>query len=249
MSKISGFAILLALIGVSYSPNAHAQYVDKDDLARFDSELDRDSFMATARFRAVMVPPFLLGLAFDEHANNWQDGTTNFAYGVEFSWRRNQDFEIGLAIDYADLSMPGQFWLASDDPPEDADWTTVDIGLLSLVLSSYWFWDVNEWFSPYLGGGIGPALVIGEVNKYNPRPGTPCRTAGTYNPPGCVGENGEPDLDAYFDPAEKENIPPVLPVLNLTLGARFNISKHGVLKLEFGFQNYLFAGIAAGGQW
>lgn len=242
-------SLFVALTGLLASPAAFAQYIDHDDRARFESELAQDEFMAVARFRAIMVPPFALGLFFDEHANNWENGNTNFAYGVEFSWRRSTDFEIGLAIDYADLSMAGQFWLASDDPPEDADWTVVDASLLSVVISSYWFWNINEWFTPYVGGGIGPGFIIGDVLKYNPRVGSPCRQSGVFNPPGCLDENGQPDLAAHFDPAEKEDIPPILPVINVVGGARFNIQKHGVLKLELGFQNYLFAGISAGGQW
>jgi len=248
VNKISSF-LIAAMLSLAVSSVAQAQYVDRDDMARFESELKRDEFMTVARFRAIMLPPFLLGLFFDEHANNWQDGTTNFAYGVEFSWRRGEDFEIGLAVDYADLSMPGQFWLASGDPPEESDWTVVDASMLSLVISSYWFWNVEEWFTPYVGGGIGPGIILGDVLKYNPRVGSPCRQSGVYNPPGCLGEDGKPNLEAHFDPAEKEDIPPVIPVLSLTAGARFNIKKHGVLKVEFGFQNYLFAGISAGGQW
>ena len=241
---------LLILILLSVLPStAMAQYVDRDDSARFESELGTDEFMMVGRFRAVAVPGFMLGLFFDEHATNWQDGQTNFAYGAEFTWRRKRSFEIGFAIDYADLSMPSQFWLSSGDPPEDGDWTVVDAKLMSLVISSYWFWEPKPWLSPYIGGGIGPGLVIGDVLKYNPKPSSPCRQPGVLGPPACFSQNGEPNLEEDFDPATKEDIPPVLPVINLVGGLRFNIGKHGVLKLEVGFQNYAFAGIAAGGQW
>lgn len=216
---------------------------------RFESEFDTDEFMMVGRFRAVAIPGFMLDVFFDEHANNWQDDQTNFAYGAEFTWRRKGDFELGFAIDYADLSMPSQFWQSSGDPPEDGDYTVVDTQLLSLVISSYWFWEPKPWLSPYIGGGIGAGVVIGDVVKYNPKPGSPCRQPGVLGPAACFSENGEPDLANDFDPPTKEDIPPVIPVINLVGGVRFNIQKYGVIKLEVGFQDYAFAGISMGGQW
>lgn len=240
---------LLALLGLLTPATSFAQYVDRDDPARFESELDKDDFMMVGRFRAVHLPGFMLDLFFDEHANTWQDDQTNFAYGAEFSWRRKRDFEIGFAIDYANLSMPSQFWLASGDPPEDGDWTTVDAQLLSVVISSYWFWNPQPWLSPYIGGGIGPGVMLGDVLKYNPKPGSPCRQPGVLGPPECYTLDNQPDLEANFDPPVEEDIPPVIPVINVVGGLRFNIQKHAVLKLEVGFQNYAFGGIALGGQW
>jgi opacity protein-like surface antigen len=240
--------IIFSLLALLLPGTAMAQYVDRDDEARFESELNKDEFMMVARFRAITVPGFMLGLFFDEHANNWDD-QANFAYGAEFSWRRDEDFEIGFALDYADLTMPSQFWLSSGDQPEDGDWTVVDAKLMSLVITSYWFWNPKPWLSPYVGGGIGAGLMLGDVLKYNPKPGSPCRQPGVLGPPSCYSQNGEPDLAADFDAPVKEDIPPVIPVINIVGGVRFNIKKHGVIKLELGFQDYAFAGIAAGGQW
>jgi len=148
--------------------------------------------------------------------------------------------------------MPSQFWLEKDKAPVEADYTTVDMQLLSVAFTTYWFWNVQKWLSPYVGGGIGPGIVFGEILKYNPAPGTQCRadaSAGTVGADSCYGDDGKPDLSNDYEAPEKEKIPPVLPVINLSAGLRFNIARYGVLKLEVGFQDYFYSGAAVGVQW
>ena len=223
---------------------ASAQYVDQDDRVRFEDDIAKDEFMITGRFRMVGLPGFFLDAFYDEHENHWSDGQSNFAYGAEFSWR-NQDLEVGFSVEYADLSMNDGFWRSSGDPIEEGEWTQFDFQFLSFVIATYWYWDVKPWFSPYVGGGIGPGFFLGEVLKYSPTNTSGCRS----NREACFDENGDPRLETDFNAAEEEEIPFVLPVLNVTGGMRFNIEKHFVIKLEVGLHNYLFAGLNLGGQW
>lgn len=237
------FAIVLCAL--LFVPSlASAQYVDRDDNVRFEEDFDKDEFMLTARFRTVALPSFMLGLFYDEHMNNWSEGKTNFAYGAEFTWR-NPDLEVGFSVEYADLTMADGYWRASDDPVEESQWTQFDIKFLSFVVATYWYWDVSPWFAPYVGGGIGPGFVIGEATKYSANDNSGCRSDRSQ----CFGPDGEPLLEAEFNEPEEEDIPFVLPVLNLTGGMRFTIEDHFVIKLELGFHNYLFAGLNLGGQW
>lgn len=236
--------ILLFLCCLAIPQIASAQYVDRDDNVRFEEDFEKDEFMITARFRMVGVPGFVLDWFYDEHKNNWSDGQTNFAYGGEFSWR-NQDLEVGFSVEYADLSMKDGFWRSSDDPIEEADWTQFDFKFLSFVIATYWYWDIEPWFSPYVGGGIGPGFFLGEVLKYSPNNVSNCRSDRDQ----CFDANGEPQLETDFNAAEEEEIPFVLPVLNVTGGMRFNIEENFVVKVEVGLHNYLFAGLNLGGQW
>lgn len=248
--------ICLVLIVFLLAPlAASAQQSDLIDGVDIVDEPDQNEFMFTLRARAVTVPDFVLGLFMDNHSSHWSDGHKNMSYGGEFVWRRGSDFELGFALDYADLSMPGDFWLEKDQDPQKADWTSVDLRLLSVVFSAYWFWDVMPWFAPYVGGGIGPGFIMGNITYYQPDRSHICysdlgRDPG-FAPPGCFLPSGEPDPEAInLDrPDIEDRVPPIIPVINVTVGARFTIADHLVLKLEGGFYDYFFAGAAVGAQW
>ena len=234
-----------------HTPAASAQYVDRDDNARFEEDFVKDEFMINARTHALFVPGFVLNWFWSEHANHWSNGKTNFAFGGEFSWRRKGEYELGLAVDWADMKMTDDWWQDKDDPVSGADWTEQKLTLLSITFFSRWFWNVAEWFSPFIGVGLGPGIVLGEVTKYNPRQGSQCRQqldAGTFPPP-CSAD-GNVDLANDFESGVvEEDVPPVVPVLAFGGGVRFNIAKYGMIKLELGFQNYFYGGIGAGVQW
>lgn len=244
-------AIAIALTAFVCASPAHAQYVDRDDSARFEEDFQQDEFMINARGHALVIPGFVLDWFWAEHANHWSNSKTNFAWGGEFSWRRNGEYEIGLAVDWADLRMTDDWWQDRDDPVGGADWTTQELQLLSIQFFSRWFWDVAEWFSPFVGVGLGPGIVFGKVTKYNPSPGSDCRSqldAGTFPPP--CSEDAEIDTGSGFDAGVEETaVPPVVPIIGFGGGARFNIAKYGMLKIEVGFQDYFYAGLGAGVQW
>jgi hypothetical protein len=243
------FAALLSLVIVV--PTASAQYVDRDDSARFDDEFDENDFMIVARSRAVVVPGFLLDIGFDRRQSHWSDGQQNYSFGGEFSWRRMDQFEYSLGVDYADLSMADGFWLESGDAADEADWTTVDLQVLSVVFSIYWIWDVEPWFTPFVGGGIGPAFLLGDYTKRNPSAGSQCRAglaSGDETPDACFNADGSIN-EGQFDAPQPEDLPPVLPIINITGGVRFNIGDYAVLKLETGFYSYFYAGAGVGVQF
>lgn len=249
---------LLVMCGfAAMATPAQAQYVDPNDDVRFESEKQSDNeFMILARARAVKIPDFLLGIFFDEHASHWDGGVNNMSYGAEFVWRKNGEYEFSLGIDYADLSMASDFWRESGKSRTAAEFTEIDLQVVSVVFSSYWFWDVQEWFSPFVGGGIGPGIVMGDIKKFKATPGSPCynqldaNSAG-YDSPECLNANGEPNPGSFdvANPKIEDSVPAVLPILNVSGGARFNLGKYAVLKLEAGFYTYVFAGASIGGQW
>lgn len=232
---------------------ASAQVLDDAHSVSFQERPDNEFYLAP-RMRAIVVPSWILGMWYDEHSTHW-DGQTNLAYGLEFVWRKVGAYEISTAIEYADLSMPNAFWLESGDPAQKADYTEIDLQLLSLVISGYWYWDVEEWFAPYVGGGIGIGMVLGDIYRFKAQSGSACADAlgGTsgFAPNECFDDNREPQPDA-IDLASKtleDRVPGVVPVLNLTGGLRFNMGEHAIAKLEVGFYDYFFGGLSIGAQW
>lgn len=234
---------------------AAAQHGDLSDDVRFQAELNPNEFMVTGHTRMINIPDFAIGLFFDEHSSTWVEEQRNFSVGGEFVWRRGNDFELGVGIDRADLSMPDAFWNEDGDPAEEAEWSEVDLQVTSVVFSAYWFWDVTTWLTPYLGGGIGPGFLSQNITRYQARPETECEQAlgdgRASEPPEECFDGDEPADDQLNvdDPITEHSIPPIVPMVNLTTGLRFNIGSHGVFKIESGIYPYLFAGMGLGAQW
>jgi opacity protein-like surface antigen len=254
MRSVLNVMVLLAALVALAPATASAQYVDRDNEVRFEEEFDNNEFLVAPRIRAIVVPDFLLGIWYDEHSSHWED-RANLAYGFEFVWRKVDAFEMSTAIEYADLSMPSSFWKESGDNPSEADFTEVDMKLLSMVFSGYWYWDVKEWFAPYVGGGVGAGVILGDIVRYDPVQGSSCEQglggADGYAPNECFNDDGQPDPNQIDQDSRQveDGVPAVVPMINLSGGARFNIGKYGVAKLEVGFYDYFFAGASLGAQW
>jgi len=252
------FAVVAAVVvSMGVADTASAQYVDDTEDVRFDESSD-NAYQIVGRFRTVGIPNFLLNAFYDRHSANWRNGTTNFGYGLEFVWRKVDAFELSVAAEYADLQMPRDWWKESGKSDAAADYVDFDLGLASLVFSGYWYWDVAKWFSPYVGGGLGLGMVLGDITKYNPREDSGCRSSleedgsggSRFGGDACYdGDEVDYQNDQKFEREIEDSVWPVAPVVNITTGARFNIGRNGVVKLEVGFYDYLFAGLSAGAQW
>ncbi|MEM1349520.1 MAG: hypothetical protein AAGI01_13235 [Myxococcota bacterium] len=236
-------ACAMSLLSVSGSASA----------LELDDDLKRDEFTVIARANAIFVPNFVLDPFFEEHANV-QEPPQNMAYGAMFSWRKSGEYELALAVDFADLSAPGTFWKQAGEPASSAKYTEVDLRLLSVVFATYWYWDALPWLSPYFGGGIGAGFVLGDVVEFSPREGSECRVnlgaGASFAPDSCFGADGEPDpTQVNLEDPERSNIVPIVPMVHLAMGLRFHIAEYAVLKLEAGINNYVYAGASVGVQW
>lgn len=218
-------------------------------------EMGRNEYMVTVRARAIAIPSVALDPIFDQHPTHWSEGQRNAAFGGQFTWRAHGDYELGVAIDWADLTMPSAFWLQANEEPDQADYVDLDLRMLSVVFTSHWFWDPVDWLSPYVGVGLGIGVLRGQIMQYDPSARSDCQADlgkdDNWAPESCFGDNGEPDPSQFTSdsPRPAERQPPVIPVLNVSGGLRFNIHKYNVIRLEVGFQNHLYAGLGVGVQW
>jgi opacity protein-like surface antigen len=214
-----------------------------------------DESQIVGRVRVVGVPNVALGAMYDYHASSWQDGEPSLAYGVEFLWRKVDAFELSAALEYADLGMTGSYWKRSDAKAIGSDWVEFDLAMASAVFSGYWYWDATDWLSPYIGGGLGVGYVLGEATTYNPRPGSECERAlrsggGAFPPSACrLGSTPPSQSDQLAEGRPEDDVWQFVPVVNVTMGLRFNIRRRGVVKLEGGLYDYWFVGLSGGVQW
>ncbi len=210
----------------------------------------------------VKTPTFLLDAFFSRHTDHWTEGVTNLAYGIEFTTRIPDKFDVVTAVDWTNLRTPDGFWLEDGDPVRDADYTTSNLSLLTLDVGLNWFTPLGrrEDWNIYYGFGLGLAIRLGSFDKYD------------IDPPSCgldtqaLRESEDPSLlDNCFAEAEangaglpyfvetrseEDRILPVLPAVSGMLGLRYLIGDNWQVSVEGGLKSiYFFSGLEVGYFW
>ncbi len=213
-------------------------------------------YQISARVWGVHVPRFILNGPFSLHTNTWQDDRRNFAYGLQFTTRIPDKFDLIAGLDFTDLRTADGFWLEDGDPIRDADYTESSLRLINADVSLHWFKNLNrkdtvQW---YYGFGLGLGLVLGSLDKYD------------IDSQACGWDTAElrsrtdPDLveqcaEDFNDPRapffeEEDRIPPVLPAISVLTGFRFLVADHVAIGLEGGMKTgYFFTGLNVGYFW
>ena len=134
------------------------------------------------------------------------------------------------------------YWDDVEDPPnhDDGDYMkpTDNLGLVTFG-ANYGYelhmvktMDTNGNFgmSMVVGAGLGVGILVGEMTYWRPEG---ARTSIERY------EAGEPDDGA-------KRVPPVVPILDINLGLRFNFGDRFVMRVEGGFQDMIYGGGSVG---
>ena len=218
----------------------------------------RLAFGMNFRGYAHVVPSAVLRAFFDQYVSHWSDGP-RYVFGGEMLLRMNRSNDIILGVDVADFSTTNGWWLDNGEPPTSADWGENNMRLVTVAIE----WNgittlTNDGrMQFYYGAGLGAAVRLGEFRKYPIN--TECLPAGsTVEILGSL-QRGMPCGDGTSDavqgdsPEEQralstlENIPAVLPALNITMGFRYLIADVVSIGIEGGFKTAaLYGGLEVG---
>lgn len=198
-----------------------------------------------ARYRAIIVPEFMLHLFAD-------GGTTVVvhSFGPEFAIRKDA-FEYNLGLWLAFYSMDDTAFKGKSD--NEAAWEIVSSSAKILYLTSDFMW--THQFSPEVGlnygVGAGIGFVFGDIHRNqsypngNPDPQTYAKCVSAHNPvvpvlsvPGteyCDDSNNH--YGDYTEPswANGGSKPILFPWLMLQTGMRWKPSRSFVGRLDLGF--------------
>jgi hypothetical protein len=186
------------------------------------------------------------------------------AVGGEFIYRR-PTYDVVTSLDLSFVSPEDGNYLGADkDPAQDTHYVQFhNLSFLSMDVSIIGHYAVNKWLELRYGGGIGLGLVFGDVVLTNDSNRCTAQNASDvskcYPISPTVGEIplGRPDTEAKLKATEDPNKidlardphrhvsadkPPVLPVVNLVVGARFKLHRHLAAQLELGFRDAVFIG-------
>jgi hypothetical protein len=215
------------------------------------------SYGVGARLRWVTVPAWMLNLFTKRNVPLSSWGT-----GIEF-FRRKANFDFVASLSYQNMSPPDGNWLGKGhDAMIDTDYVQFDkLALWGADVSFIWHTMFNEWFGMHYGAGIGVGIVQGRIwrtsnagctednagNLIDCHPqGATCTSESCTLPPAVLA----PGPDSVTNPHRfsDENVPPVLPIVNVVVGVNFRLPQvrgwEG--KIEGGFYNAFFLGGGVG---
>jgi hypothetical protein len=212
-------------------------------------------YFVGARFRAILIPSFVIGLFGD-------GGKTVFApnFGPEFAIRRD-NFEYNFSITYTSYVMTNTTFKAPSDPVEATE--LVDAHLKVIYLATDFVW--SHPFSPELallyGGGAGLGIVWGPLYRTQaypegsgwaycqgpPAPGASEPQASYCAPDPTLGDKPQ-HYPGYQEPswANGGSKPILFPWLAVQTGLRFKPSHDFVARLDVGIGfGQVFFGLGA----
>lgn len=212
-------------------------------------------YQISARVHAVHVPKFILDIPFSLHTNTWGGGP-NLAYGLSFTTRIPEKFDVVASLDYTDLSTPSGYWLEDGDPVRDADYTESNLSLINADVALNWFksLDRRETVQVFGGFGLGLGVVLGAMDKSDidsQACGWDTVEERAETDPGLV-EQCARDFDSPRSPfsEEEDRVPPVVPIISVGGGFRFLFADHVALAVEGGLKSgYFYAGLNVGYFW
>jgi hypothetical protein len=218
-----------------------------DEGRQFDMELG-------FRGRYMGVPRSILDIwFFDDDAPGWihnqpRPGVKGYSAGIEFVVKSKVEEDSSGGNDgifyvqwLANLTPDG-YWDDREEPAihTDGDYLAPTRNLGLVLLGANYAYELhmvktmntngNFGMSMLVGGGLGAAILVGDLEYWRP-------------------EGGVTAIERFEAGEPKEGdkpIPPVLPIVDLNLALRFNFGDRLVLRFEGGLQNMLYGGGSLG---
>lgn len=216
------------------------------------------SFLMEANFRGryLFVPDSILDTVLfnegDTSGHPARPSIQAWSSGVEYVIKKNNTNGI-FYVEYLGFLIDDGYWDDREDPAKDTDGSyLVSQGLGFVTLGANYAYELHtneKWLSFLFGTGLGLSIVTGEMIEWKPGPNatgdTSCSKGG--------GELGDPSnataLERYLAGCGDDGpiaIPPVLPMVDINIGARFNFSDRANLRVELGLHDLIYFGLASG---
>jgi hypothetical protein len=187
-----------------------------------------------ARLRYIFLPQSVLELFLDK-------ATSLNAVGIggEVITRKgNFDIVFGLEYDSLD-AKDGYYQDKGDDPAECGadpdkcpDFRSFEsFAMISLDASFIWHTDITEKIQLRYGAGIGLGIVTGEM-----------KVTDTTCTPNATLDNLDSSCNQVGVATDEEDVPPVVPILNVLVGARFMLADNIGFNVETGFRDVFYLG-------
>ena len=228
------------------------------EVAPADSEPSR--YAVSYRYKRAWLPNGILDtMYFDSDDPGAQPydrpKVGGYVMGLEFGLQTYPSTFVFYA-EYFHLGIDDGYWDDTEQPPDhlDGDWVTAE-GLGMFALGANYAHEIaltpsgrDVWLGLHFGGGLGLGFTTGKLVQWHPGAGLAPNLVNEISEPDCQPNNIAPDrLDCAAD--DEWRPPPVLPIIDITLGWRLHIADHAHVRFDAGLHNLLYVGFAGGGEW
>lgn len=208
----------------------------------------RDYLMEVGfRGRYLFFPNDILDIWYERHDGAGdtipeRPSISAYTLGLEFVVKNDQANGI-FYVEYLAPQFDAGYFDDADREPEEGDGSWIEARKFGLVLigANYGYeLHATPWLSFLFGAGLGAGIVTGGIVEWIP---------GDPNDAAMCG-SGSPAYERVADGCDYDNeldIPPVIPVVDVNIGPRFNIKDRASIRLEGGLHSLLpYAGGSIG---
>lgn len=197
---------------------------DDDRTGAEDEDVVDSQWLVGARFRVGILPQFLINFFGVEGGRTVP--TPGFAGEFGYSGR---DFEILAAVGWQSFNMAPTAFRMPNDPPGEFDIFDSRLGGLSIEVDMAWKFHATKTVDLLFGGGLGVYVVTGDLFRYesyvDPLTGSRLACAGVGVP------SVECEAGGIYG---RETAWPAYPLVDFRTGARWQIHRHFVGRLDLG---------------
>lgn len=214
---------------------------------------------AAFRYRYGVVPRGLLDIwyfdADDEGALPYErPGVSAQVLGLEYGLAPEPTGGPSFVgwVERIPFRMRAGYWDDRETPADhnDGDWLQPEKGLGMWAIGANYLHEIPlsstsqpVWVSLAVGGGLGLGFTTGAITTWH---------AGYHEDsqdPTCGPLAIAPDRYQTCAPDGEVKLPGVLPILDLSVGPKVHLTEHAMVRIDLGFHDVLFAGVAAGGSF
>lgn len=207
-----------------------------------------------ARGRYLWLPNSVLDIWYFRHneAGSTAPERPNvaaYSMGLEFVIKDKQANGI-FYLEYINSLIGEGYWDDVENPADNLDGSYIRpefFGLVTIGADYGYELHATNWLSFMFGGGLGVAIKTGDLIEWEPG----------EDPLNGDSDNTDPSCGTAPTPAYERvdqgcpddgplRVPPVLPMIDINIGLRFNFSDRASLRLEGGLHDLPYAGGAIG---
>lgn len=214
------------------------------------------NFMVGFRSKYMAVPDSILDLFTYSHASEpiSRPSVSAYSLGLEFVVEGNRDKTTRpngiFYAEYIGAVMAPGYWDDRENPPDydDGSWIVPDdLGMVAIGADYMSEFMITDWFAFMVGAGLGIGFVTGELTEWEP--GEPDangdNTDWTCGPAAPAYDRADSDKADCPDDGSVA-VPAVLPIVDVLAAVRFNIKDRASVRIEGGFHDMFYGGLAVG---
>ncbi|MFZ5476350.1 MAG: hypothetical protein ACOZNI_06195 [Myxococcota bacterium] len=201
------------------------------------------------RGRYLTLPDSILDIWYEGHEGEAFERPTIAAYTLGIEWVIKDKQANGIFyVEYLVPLMEEGYFDDRDEPPvtTDGSWIKPDkFGLVQIGANYGYELHATNWFSFMFGAGLGIGIRTGQLVEW--QPGEPEGTSPRNNTePDCGAEEAAYERREHCADDGEIEMPPVIPIVDVNIGPRFNISDRASIRLEGGLHNLPYGGATVG---